>query len=201
MQWQLAFWPSRPCIQTTLPYSNAYTTYKYIVNGLIPYVQSITQTTNNTLLIITYQCLQTPSVSQYIVLPTEQVTALLYFPYQNTLPTSNAPFTASVISGTTPYFSVDPKQRATDIVDATTKLLNAPFKTSSQTQVWIQTTLTGPFNPPVPNGLLKNVLAISVNNSLIQIQFLPPNLSTPTTVFVSPEQVQQITYLLNYNNP
>ncbi len=187
-------------IQTTLTAPPPYQTYKYMINGIIPYVQSITQTPHNTLLIITYAPAQTPSILQYIVLPTEQVVELLHFTFA-TQPITNAPFTSSVISGTIPFYSVDSKERAEDIVSAVTQLLASPFKTLQINQVWIQTTLNGPFNPSIPNGLLKNVTGIFVDNSLIRIQFLQPNQSITQTVFVSPEQIQQILYIRDLNSP
>ena len=68
-------------IQTTLSPSN-YTTYKNITNGIIPYVQSITPTMFNTLLIVTYlppSGTQQQSNPQFVVLPSDQTTTLLYF--------------------------------------------------------------------------------------------------------------------------
>lgn len=195
-------------LQTKIPNRIPYTTYKYLVDGTIPYVQAITQTTYNTLLIVSYVSKQAPGQTQYVVVPTESITALLYFPTQDTIPTSAAPFIANPIPGTLPFYSVDPRQRAIDIASAVTQLMKAPFL-ASQSQVWMQITLVGPFNPPVPtfdalvpNGLLKNVTAISVDNSLIQIQYQPPNQGGRTfTVFVGPEQVLQITYIQNINHP
>ena len=73
-------------IQTTLSSSIPYATYRYITNGIIPYVQAMTPTPYYTLLIISYLTSQMPSIKQYVVLPTEQVTALLYFPKVNNLP-------------------------------------------------------------------------------------------------------------------
>ncbi|MBI5273204.1 MAG: hypothetical protein HY861_04395 [Chlamydiia bacterium] len=188
-------------LQTTLTNSIPYTTYKPIINGIIPYIQSITQTPSNTLLIITYLGPQAPAQPQYIVLPIEQTVALLYFPTSFNQPSSSAAFTSASVNGLFPYFSMDLKQRAVDIVSATTQLMAPPFKTSSVTQVWIQTTLTGPFNPSIPNGLLKNVQSISVSNSLLQIQFLQPNQQTSQTIFVAPEQVLQIIYVQNFLSP
>ena len=94
---------------------------------------------------------------------------------------------------------MDPKQRAVDIVSAVTSLSSKTFQ-SGLSQVWIQTTLNGPFSPPITNGLLKNVLSISVNNSLLQIQYQPQGLQLQT-IIVAPEQVQQIIYVLYPNAP
>jgi hypothetical protein len=187
-------------LQTTLPATTAYQTYRYITNGIVPYVQAITQTPFNTLLIVSYFPTQTPATLQYIVLPPEQVTAVLYFPTISNLPLSNAAFTATVVPGTLPFFTVDPLLRTTDIASAVTQLMSAPF-VGPVSQVWVQTTLTGPFNPSVPNGLLKNITAVSITSGLIQFTFLPPNQPIPLTVIISPEQVQQITYVLNFNSP
>lgn len=189
-------------LQTTIPTSNAYTAYRYISNGIISYVQSITQTTYNTLLIVAYQAQQFPSYLQYIVVPVEQIVALLYFENKNNLPSSSSPFSAGTIPNSVPYYFVDPKQRAADIVSAVTKLMATPFKTAPTNQVWLQTTLSGPFSPPIPNGLLKNVISISIaNNSLIEVEYLPPNQPQPLTIVLTPEQVLQINYVLNLNSP
>ena len=140
-------------LQTTLPGNIPYTTYRYINNGLIPYVQSITPTVYNTLLIVAYQTTQTYGVSQYLVLPSEQVVAVLYFPTLSNLPKTQGSFTASAPVGTLPYFEVNPYQRAIDIASAVNQLMQPPFHTSNTNQVWMQTTLTGPFNPPTIQGV------------------------------------------------
>ncbi len=184
-------------IQTILPPTSPYSTYQPIINGLIPYVQDITETPNDTLLIITYQSTQNAGIQQYIVLPVEQVTALLYFRTIANLPNSTQPFTAYPPPGVIPYYSVDPILRAQDIASAVTQLKAAPFVTSPQNQVWIQTTLTGPFNPAIQNGLIQNVLSISASNGLLQINFKQLSQTLPQFIIVSPEQVQQIIWIRN----
>lgn len=192
-------------LQTNLPtslYYN-YTTYKNISNGIISYVQNIFSTTYNTLLIVKYL---PPSGSrqtlpQYVVVPAEQIVELLYFTVK-TLPASNAPFTSSPINGTIPFFSVDPTQRAVDIVYAVNQLMTTFKNTGTNSQVWVQITLKGPFKPPLPNpGLLQNIQSVTYSNSLIQFTFQTTNQPIVQTVLVAPEQVQQITYLQTFNSP
>ncbi len=192
-------------LQTTLPNSSQYTTYKSISNGIISYVQNIASTPYNTLVLVTYlppPASKQQSVPQYIVLPAEKMISLLYFTYA-TAPLSTNAFTASPIYDTIPFFSVDSTQRASDIVSAVNQLMGAPYKnTSTNSQVWVQTTLNGPFNPPLPSpGLLQNIKSVSYNNSLIQFTFQTTPQSVVQTILVAPEQVQQITYLLKYGVP
>ncbi len=194
-------------MQTTIPHSPTYTTYRYLSNGIIPCVQSLTQTPYNTLLIVTYlipslSALQ--AVPQYIVVPAEQILTLSYFlvGYGPT-PNIQTPFTSTTIPGTTPFFSVDPTQRAIDIVSAVTTLMKKPFKNAStNSQVYVQTTLNGPYNPSLPKaGLLQNITAVSYSGSLIQFTFQTGPTSPSQTILVAPEQVQQIIYVRVYGNP
>jgi hypothetical protein len=187
-------------LQTSLPNSNTYGPYRYITNGRIPFVQSLTSTTHKTLLIVTYLPPKAPTRAQYIVVPVEQMTELVYVPKKYNEPTSNTSFT-STFSNIYPYFSVNSRERAADIVSAVNQLkTSGSFQRISQTQIWIQTNISGPFNPEIPNGLLKNVTSISVDNSLVRINFLPPNLYEQT-VLVAPEQVVQVLFIYNYSNP
>lgn len=195
---------------TTLPIppgSNVpYATYQGIKNGIISYVQSITSTTYNTLLLVTYQNLGS-AVNQYVVVPSEQILDLLYFPV-NHLPINSNAFVAPPIAGTIPYYSVDPRQRAADIGSVITKLLSSPFK-QNQSQIWMEVTLTGPFNPSVPVvtdgsntvSLLKNVTGVSLLNNIITVTFQPIDQPNPPTVIVTPEQVLRIIYVLKPNAP
>ena len=200
--------PPEVALQTNLSNAITYRSYLTVTNGYIPYVQVLFPTPNNTLFIVSY----IPALSllkQYIVLPAEQVSALLYFPMQMNVPSPGPPqlpqiFQAAAIPGTFPYFSVDPVERALDIVSAVTQL--RALRTLIQTsQVWIQTTLTGPFLPNVnntnTNGLLQNVIAISVSNSLIAIQFQPNNQGLIFTVYVAPEQVSQVIFIRDLSTP
>jgi hypothetical protein len=187
--------------QTNLTANPQYTALRYITNGIIPYIQSITQTTHNTLLIVGYLPPQFSSRIQYIVVPVESVIDFLYFPLRSTLPSSSAAFTSTYSTGTLPFFTVDPKQRSADIVSAVVTLFSNPFKNSNTTQVWLQTTLDGPFNQAIINGLIRNVTGISVSNSLIQVTYQPLGQATAYTIILAPEQVQQILYIFNYNTP
>ena len=80
----------------------------------------------------------------------------------------------------------------------------APFKnTASNSQVWVQTSLNGPYNPSLPSsGLLQNIQGVFLNtNSLIEFVFQTSPQSIVQTVIVAPEQVQQIIYLQKYGVP
>lgn len=197
-------------MQTTLPNNIPYAGYKGIYqNGIIPFIQTITGTTYNTLLLVKYL---TPTVGTqypfYIILPVERVTSLLYFPTIANLPNPSVaaapPFVAAFPPNVIPYYAVNPMHRAADIVSAVTQLRDL-FTQASLNQVWIQTGVTGPYrDPSTPNGLLKNVLSVSlVGNGLLQITFRPLDqvpLNTGT-VYVPAEQVQQILFIRYYNNP
>jgi len=183
-------------------------------NAIIPFVQNITGTTYNTLLIVTYYSqAATSKYPLYVVLPVEQVTCLLYFPTISNLPPSNlassAPaFISTFPSGIIPFFSVAPQQRAVDIVSAVNQLIalfpQAP-NSKANSQVWIQTTVNGPYmDPSTPNGLIQNVLGISLTgNYLLQITYQPSDQvpQNTGTVYVSPEQVQQILFVRYQNQP
>lgn len=197
-------------MQTTLPNNIPYAGYKGIYkNGIIPFVQTISGTTYNTLLLVSYV---TPTYNTqypfYIVLPVEQVTSLLYFQTISNLPVpsvATAPsFSAAFPPNVIPYYSVNPAHRAADIVSAVNQL-RSKFTEPSLNQIWIQTGVAGPYrDPSTPNGLLKNVLSVSlVGNGLLQITFRPLDQTPQTTgtVYVSAEQVQQILYIRYYNNP
>ena len=85
-------------LQTSIG-NSSYATYKFISNGYIPYVQSITPTTNNTLIIVGYQPNTTTS-TLYVVVPPEQVTTMLYFPNIYNQPSSTSPFSSTFPNGT-----------------------------------------------------------------------------------------------------
>jgi hypothetical protein len=198
--------PQLPAVwfQTTLTNSIPYRTYSYITpGGMIPYVQTLTDTPNHTLFIVSYLPVAAGNVIQHLVVPIEQIQALVYYPSQYSAPGQNSHFQIAPIPSTVPYYSVDPTKRAADIVAATLLLMGSPFKLSSS-QVWIQMTLTGPFRPinVYDNGLLQNITAISALGTLIQITFLPNNnQSTPITVFVPPEEILRIIYVRDLAYP
>lgn len=192
--------------QTLIPpgLSNIYGSYAYIINGRLPFVQNVYTTPNNTLLIISYRPLNAFN-NQYIVVPPEQIVDLIYVQYIYNEPPSTAPFTSTAIPNQIPFFSVDQQERIEDIISATNQLLSTTFATGTS-QVWIQTTLSGPFVPPFNSnntpGLLQNVKSIAqLANGLIQITYLPINQATNQTVIVTPQQVVQIFYIPYFNTP
>lgn len=193
-------------LQTNLPNGLPYTTYRFVTNGVVPYIQSIRQTTYNTLLIVGYapppsSGLQ--SIIQYLVIPSDEILTLTYFPLNyGPIPNVTTPFKAAAAPGTIPFFSVDPAQRAADIVSAVNTLMTTLKNSGTNSQVYIQTTLNGPYNPPLPKpGLLQNVSSIAYNNTLIQVTFQTNPQQTQQTVLLGPEQVQQIIYIRQYGIP
>src|SRR3989338_2621144 len=79
-------------------------------SGLIPNVQSLSAATYKTLLIVAYKPGSTP---QYIVVPVEQITELIYSPV--TISSASVFTSLTAPSGNFPFFAVDLSQRATDI--------------------------------------------------------------------------------------
>lgn len=202
-------------IQTSLPaiLGNTYGTYNQIKNGFIPYVQNIQSTPNNTLLIVTYLPPTKQSLIQYIILPVEQVVDLLYFPTTNNVPNfSMLPFTSVAPYNYLFFYSIPPAQRALDIVYAVNWLnaTNVKNYLPNSSQVWIQTTIGGPYTPAINgtnslpgSGLLRNVQSISLQSTdLLQITFLQqPTQNNNQVVYVSPEQVQWVIFVRNYTHP
>lgn len=207
-------------LQTTLPtsLSNSYGTYKGIQNGTIYYIQAITQTTYNTLLIVSYLPKQSSGTIEYVVLPIEQIVDLLYFPttfsIQGRVPGANpppGPYISTTPSNTLIYYSIDPYKRAVDIISAYNSLVklfsNSP-NSKSKSQVWIQTTVNGPYNPALPvfslpnSGLLQQVSSVTLSgNGLLAITFQTINQTITQTIYIPPEQVQQVIFIRNFNSP
>ncbi|MDE3045430.1 MAG: hypothetical protein KGJ02_02130 [Verrucomicrobiota bacterium] len=174
---------------TTIPFPYA----PYVVNGIIPYVQSIASASNNTLLIVAYQPIGTNV--QYLVVPVEQIIAILYSPKK--ILTSTA-FTSTYASGYVVQTSVDLIQRASDIQGVVTTLLTAsPYKTQAST-VGLQTTLSGSYYPPISTttGLIQNVQSVTLvsgNSGLLLVSYLSPKRISGTIV-IAAEQVEEVIY-------
>jgi len=200
-----SLWPEFILQTTLLPgLSRTYGSYVYMVNGRIPFVQSIAETTNNTLLVVTYKPLPSQN-TQTIVVPTEHIVDLIYVPYLYTEPLNANSFTMTMVPKQIPFYNVDPVERGADIVSAVTQLQDLAVNTA-QSQVWIQTNFSGPFNPPMNSlgvpGLIQNVLTASVLAAgLIQVTYLPLNQQVDQTILLTPEQVQLILYIPYYNTP
>ncbi len=191
-------------LQTTLPASVGlrYGSYKGIQYGTIYYIQGITQTTYNTLIIVSYLPTQSSSTLEYVVLPIEQIVDLLYFPTQFSIQgTPPGPYISTTPPNTLIFYSINPYQRALDIISAWQSLVKL-FTNRSQ-QVWIQTTVSGPYNPAIPsNGLLQQVSNVALSgNGLLAITFQTLNQTTIQTIYIPPEQVQQIVFIRNFNAP
>lgn len=175
-----------------------------IINGVIPYVQSITPATNGTLLIVTYYLSGASSTPYYFVLPVEQTVAVIY--YQQAPKTTSGMFFAPTVAGNFSYYPIDLEKRAIDIQNVVNTLLTTKPYFTSTSQVAILTSLTGPFYPPTGNsGVIFNVKNVSftspTNNTLMLIKYLPysggitPLSSTQYTLVLAVEQVLQVVYI------
>lgn len=177
-----------------------------IVSGIIPYVQSVTPATNETLLIVTYLPKPGNSIVQYIVVPVEQISLVLYAAASTNsgAPISQlTPFVSSFPSGVLPRLSISPIARAADIVNVFNLLLGKPYFAY---QVDILTTLTGnfppigfPFTPSLTNGSIQNVIGIKNQNDFLLITYQPRLSNTVYTIVAAPEQVQQMVYYSPHN--
>lgn len=197
--------PTLPSIwfQTSLSNRTPYQTYSHITSGgMIPYVQTFAPAPNYTAFVLSYFPVASGNIIQYLVVFTEQIQALIYYPQRFQFPNQNGSF-AAVPVNTTPYFSIDPVKRAEDIVYATNQL-KALITSYPNSEVWIQTSLSGPFRPPgvYSNGLLENVTYLEYSSSLIHIQFNPRNYSSDTLqIAVPPELVQMIVFVRDASYP
>jgi hypothetical protein len=176
-----------------------------VTNGVIPYVQQSTFTVapNSTLFIVPYNPKGNIGITpntQYIVIGIEQVVTLAY---RNTVspPFALSGFNSVYANNVYPLYSIDPIQRAADIQSIVNTLITSPGSyngSSGISQVWIWTTLSGPFYVPFSRfqtGLIPRVTAISVlSNSLLQITYQPFSSSFAWSVIVGAEQVQQIIF-------
>lgn len=190
-------------IQTTL--SQNFTNTSNGTAGLIPFVKKFNPsfaTPYNTLLIITYTTTQTSTIPtfQYVVVPVEQVSEVIY---SNTTIANNSVFTSTISSGVLPYYQVNIMQRAVDIQSVVHTLNNnVVFNNKGVQKVSLKTTLSGPFYTAdgVPTVIVKGIipevqdvtLTGSHNGTLMIVRYLVNKLST--YIVVSPEQVTAITY-------
>ena len=160
-------------------------------SGLILNVQSLTAATYSTLLIVAYK---PANVTQYTVVPVEQITELIYSPVAISPSSVFSSLTAP--SGNFPYFAVDVSERASDIQNVVTTLItSSPYKTPVST-VSIQTTLSGPFYLSFSNGLIpdvKSVLLTSATNKTLLLINYKVGFQT-TSIVVAPDQIYGIVY-------
>lgn len=185
-------YPSEVLIQTmaTIPYLNS----PYVVNGVIPYIKSIAPAPNYTLLLVTYFPLSATQ-QQYLVVPVEQITEMVYSP----VAISPSGFMSTFLQNVSPLYIINPALRAADLAHVTTTLLTQSPYSTPLSQVWIQTNLSGPYYIPFINGIIPNVQSISAEGSLLRINYLNPSSVTLGSVVISVEQVQQIVYY--FTNP
>ena len=178
--------------------SNAVFLYApYVVNGLIPYVSSVSPAPNDTLLLVTYY----PSIPKvgplYLVVPIEQVTAVIYSPVP-LYPGSS--FSSTYMNGLTPWLYISPTERASDIISMVNTLLAPPYN-GGASNVALYTTLSGPFYPPVSGGVIQNVQSVtqvSVGDTLLLVSYLSPTTNALGTIVVAVEQVLEIVYYPQY---
>ncbi|HSX27075.1 MAG TPA: hypothetical protein VLE89_08750 [Chlamydiales bacterium] len=179
---------SELAIQTTTNFIYA----PYVVNALIPYVRSITPGPNNTLFIVNYFPKNAPSL-QAVVVPVEQIVEVVYS--TQTIPTTG--FTSTWGTGVLPLITVDPVLRAQDIFFVVSTLLTSPTYQTGVSKVTIVTTTNGPYYPAIPNGIITNVISVSLlanNSSYLQIKIITSQGAVNGTYIIPAEQIQQIVF-------
>lgn len=174
-------------------------------NGLIVDVQTITPATNNTLFIVSYYPFSSPTIVQYIVLPVEQIVSMVFSlrPFTRTMNFGSS-YPLNVV-GVLPVFSVDLAHRAADIVNIFT-ILNTqfPYK-QSNSQVALQTTLTGSYTyaqtgmAPVTNGVIPDIQSIttipsSVGGTMMLVSY-EQGVYTGN-IILTPDQVYGMVYTM-----
>jgi hypothetical protein len=161
-------------------------------NGLISDVVGINPAKNYTVFIVQYFVRN--NFSQYIVVPVEQITEMIY-----STTTISGNFGSTVTTGLLPVFEMDMIERAQDVIDIFAKLSTGVYKTGSS-QVALQTTLTGPYYASsLKNGLIPNIQSISLNESpygtLLLVAFRQSNSQkTDFFIVVPTEQIFAINY-------
>ncbi|MBM3184207.1 MAG: hypothetical protein FJZ64_02765 [Chlamydiae bacterium] len=174
-------------------------------SGIIPYVQnSITAAPNNTLFLVPYNPNGQSGITrntQYLVIGADQIVTIAYRDTISPPFSLSTPFTSTYPSNVYPLYYINPVHRAADIQSIASTLINFPQNfngLSGISQVWILTTLTGPYYVPFYRGqsqYIPRVQSISVlSNSLLQITYQPFSSSFAWSVIVSAEQVQQIIF-------
>ncbi len=173
-------------------------------NSLINWLQSITPTSNYTLLIVGYGGQN--KNTQYVILPVEQITEVIY-----SSGTIIGGFSASATSGILPIFEVNLLDRANDIIQVVNSLLSpssrTTYNTNGDVQVALQTSLTGSTGTqvqggvyaPVTNGLISDVQSVSLNSSsygtLLLVTYAYGNNNTQTaSISVGTEQIYGINF-------
>lgn len=184
-----------------------------VQNGIIPYVQNSSMfpfaAPNSTLFIFAYNpngALGISQNTQFLVVGIEQIVTVAY---RNTVSPPfplTPPFQSMYASNILPLVTINPTLRAADIQNIAQQFLSSPttFNGNPGSQLWITTTLSGPFYVPfatsVASGAIPNVLAISVLSSeFLLITYKPLSSLISWSVIVPAEQVQQIVfYPTNY---
>ena len=158
------------------------------LNGLIPNVQGIVASTYSTILIISYFPPSSFQV-QYVVVPVEQITEVIYSP--TTIPSSG------FSTGTTDLeIYVGLNHRAYDISEIINLLMTqSPYKTS-RSKVNLQTTLTGPYYASFSNGLIQNIKEVTlIGNGTQMIVAYFYTAGVTAYVVVTPDEVTAINYI------
>lgn len=158
------------------------------MNGLIPNVQGIVASTYSTIFIISYFPPSSFQV-QYVVVPVEQITEVIYSP--TTIPSSG------FSSGSTDLeIYIGLNHRGYDISEIVNLLMTqTPYKTS-RSKVNLQTTLTGPFYASFSGGLIQNVKEVTVignGTQMIVAYFYTSGVTA--YVVVTPDEVTAINYI------
>jgi len=187
-------------------------------NGFLQWVQSVTGTTNNTLLIIQNGTTKANAVlnsTPPVIIPADQVVEMVFSTNSVTIPnaTFGASNTTGFLSGTLPIYSVSPALRAADILFVF-KYFQSTISPNSQFKyMTIQTSLTGltpPYQNPKSttfNGTLSYVQNVTLTPTVtapgatagpfLQITYQPNKTPPLITLDVAPEQVCGISFSQN----
>ncbi len=187
-------------IQTRSGFIASPTFAPYVQGGFIPYVQSAVASLNKTLLTVTYLPNGSSTRNQYIIVPVEQVTLVVYSPK----PIWQLGFSSTFPQGELPRYDIDAVMRAADLASVFNDFNTNPiYQNGRQNTVGIFTTLSGVFNPPILGGFIPNVQTVTASGSYLTIEYLPFSSNgrtynkTSATIIVTAEQVIQMVYFPN----
>lgn len=171
----------------------------YVTGGFIPYVQSAAASANGTLLTITYLPSGASTRNQYLIVPIEKVTAVMYS--TEYIPPSR--IASSFQQGELQRFDIDPVLRAADLVTEFNNFNTGAIYQTGQNTIGIFISLKAPFDPPIFGGFIPNVQSITATGAYLSIVYLPYSLNgrtfnkTNAAIIVPAEQVVQMVYYPN----
>jgi|GEM_PF-2846907 hypothetical protein len=173
-------------------------------------------TTNSTILIIGSQFTKGNNNSlTFYVVPVEQIVEVIYSAYNPLIPGNS--FATMVTTGILPFYEENLSQRATDIINVFSIIKkNATyFRFKSSSYFTLQTTLSGSYTPPLPNGAIpfvqcvastpnylcstNNISGFTSNGTLLYVTYNSSNILIGSSyLIVGTEQIYGINY---YPNP